>query len=141
MPRLSKLSKGGGHVGAPKKAAKQAAGVPASAAAATAGKADRPRKKRRRKLVKREIRHCQKTTDLLTSKSAFDRVVREIMQQSNVDLRIAPQALEALRIASEDAVTEVMVRANQVASRIGGRDGILIRDFQFAVGTYDHFTH
>lgn len=56
----------------------------------------------------------------------------------NPDMRLTPGAIDALRIAGENAVTEVMGRANEGAALIAGREGILLRDFKFAVGTFKH---
>ena len=49
----------------------------------------------------REIRHCQKSTHLLISKSPFQRLVREIAGEYKTDLRFQSQAVLALQEATE----------------------------------------
>ena len=49
----------------------------------------------------REIRHYQKSTELLIRKLPFNRLVREIAQDFKTDLRFQPQAVEALQEALE----------------------------------------
>ena len=49
----------------------------------------------------REIRKYQKTTDLLIRKLPFQRLVREIAQESKADLRFQSAAIGALQEASE----------------------------------------
>ena len=49
----------------------------------------------------REIRRYQKTTNLLIRKLPFQRLVREIAQQFNMDLRFQSTALLAIQEAAE----------------------------------------
>lgn len=49
----------------------------------------------------REIRHYQKSTDLLIRKLAFQRLVRELSQDFMTDLRWSSTGLHALQEASE----------------------------------------
>jgi histone H3/H4 len=103
--------------------------------------AKRARKaERRKRLVARDIKRCQATTELMTSRSAFERIVRDILRETNSDLRLQPKAIDALRISTETAVAEAMARSNEVAVNVAGREGVLKRDFQFAVSTFPHFT-
>ena len=101
-------------------------------------KQKKPRKKRRRKAWKSDIRKYttgKKATDMLTSKASFYRLVRDIMGRANPDMRITPSALESLRVSSEEAILEVMQRANLLARVCGGREGPLKRDWRVAVET------
>lgn len=104
----------------------------------------KPRKKGRRKRVKSEIRKLQtgkKCTHLLASKASVARLCREIISHSSNtgDMRITPNALEALHVAAEEVVTEAMARANEIASTCGNREGVLLRDFKMACRTLPHF--
>ena len=49
----------------------------------------------------REIRHYQKTTELLIRKLPFSRLVREVAQDFRTDLRFQAQAIAALQEAAE----------------------------------------
>ena len=49
----------------------------------------------------RDIRKCQKSTDLLIKKLPFQRLIRQIGQDCNIDLRFQSSALLALQEASE----------------------------------------
>ena len=130
---------------AAKKLEKAAKADPDAKSAAPIKKDEEPlvgakkRKRRRRRLWLKEIRDSQKSTEMMTSKAAFERLVREIMQGINDEMRIQPQALQALRISSEEAIVELMQRANTLAVKIGGREGPLARDFDTAARTFDHF--
>lgn len=67
-------------------------------------------KKRRYKpgtVALREIKHYQKSTDLLLPRAPFQRLVREITGNIDGDLRFAPQALIAIQEASEAYLTGV----------------------------------
>ncbi|XP_064122895.1 uncharacterized protein LOC135227034 isoform X2 [Macrobrachium nipponense] len=59
-----------------------------------------------------EIRHYQKTGNLLIPKLPFSRVVREIFQGFNKDLRIQQVALMALQEAAENYLVFLMEAAN-----------------------------
>lgn len=106
-----------------------------------AGLAKRARKAQKRKrLVLKDIKRCQATSELLTSRAAIARVVRDILGERNSNLRLQPEAIDALCVSTEAAVAEAMARSNECAARVAGREGVLLRDFQFAVSTLPHFT-
>lgn len=63
----------------------------------------------------REIRRYQKSTDLLLRKLPFSRLVREIMQGYNSNIRITQTAMMALQEASEDYMKDKMEMANLAA--------------------------
>lgn len=94
--------------------------------------------------MKSEIRKLQtgkKCTQLLASKASVARLCREIISDSSSmgDMRITPNALEALHVAAEEVVTEAMTRANEIARTCGNREGVLLRDFKMACKTLPHF--
>ena len=63
----------------------------------------------------REIKRYQKSTDLLLRKLPFSRLVREIIQGYNSNLRITQSAMMALQEASEDYIKDKMEMANLAA--------------------------
>ncbi len=63
----------------------------------------------------REIRKFQKTTNLLIRKLPFQRLVREIVQDYKVDLRVQTTALLALQEATEAFLTNMFNDANRCA--------------------------
>lgn len=68
----------------------------------------------------REIRHYQKSTDLLLRKLPFQRLIREIAQDFRADLRFQSAAIGALQVSSF---------ACEVAC-LGGRGGVPRRSFR-----------
>ena len=66
-----------------------------------AGGVKKPHRYRPGTVALREIRRYQKCTDLLLRKAPFQRLVREIMQDVNNDLRCQSTAMLALQEASE----------------------------------------
>ncbi len=54
----------------------------------------------------REIRRYQKTTEPLLKRTPFTRLVREILQNHSMDYRLKPEAVLALREASEAFIVE-----------------------------------
>jgi histone H3 len=66
-----------------------------------ATKAKKPRRYRPGTVALREIRKYQRTSDLLLRKLPFQRLVREIAQQQQADLRFQSTALLALQEAAE----------------------------------------
>lgn len=62
-----------------------------------------------------EIRKYQRSTDLLLSKAAFERVVRETAQLYAFDLRWQPLAIQALQHAAEALLVQVFEDANLCA--------------------------
>ncbi|KIW35781.1 histone H3 [Exophiala oligosperma] len=60
----------------------------------------------------REIRRYQKSTDLLIRKLPFQRLVREIAQSLNSDLRFQSSALGALQEAAENYLVSLFEDTN-----------------------------
>eukprot|EP00798_Chlamydomonas_sp_ICE-L_P009353 gene9353-biopygen9273 len=77
------------------KASKHASNIPAT------GGVKKPHRYRPGTVALREIRKYQKSTDLLIRKLPFQRLVREIAQDFNTDLRFQSSAVLALQEASE----------------------------------------
>ena len=63
----------------------------------------------------REIRKYQKTTDLLIKKLPFQRVVREIAQEFNSNLRFQASAVVALQEATESYIVGLFEDTNLCA--------------------------
>ena len=63
----------------------------------------------------REIRRYQKTTELLIRKLPFQRLVREIAQELNTELRFQASAMAALQEASEAYLTGLFDDTNLCA--------------------------
>ncbi len=80
----------------------------------------------------REIRKFQKTTDLLTRKAPFQRLVREIaLKFGKSDLRMQSTAVLALQEAAEYFMVDVFSNTNLCASH-GKRDTIMVKDLVLA---------
>merc|ERR1712078_469755 len=79
----------------------------------------------------REIKKFQKTTDLLLRRLPFQRLVREIAHEHNVDLMFQGQALLALQEASEMYLVGMFEDTNLAAIH-GKRVTIMPRDLQLA---------
>lgn len=95
-----------------------------------------PQKKRRRcragTCALREIRRYQKVTELLLRKKPFERLVREVVQEYKIDMRLAKPALEALQEACEMLLVEVLECTNLCAIH-GKRVTIFKRDLHLAL--------
>ena len=79
---------------------KQLATKAARNAAPTAGGVRKPHRYRPGTVALREVRRYQKSTDLLIRKAPFQRLVREIAQDFNSDLRFQSTAVLALQEVS-----------------------------------------
>ena len=75
----------------------------------------------------REIRRCQKSTELLIRKLPFLRLVREIAQQIKSDLRFQSTAVLALQEAAKDHLVKMFQQVNVCAIH-GGRVTIKPKD-------------
>lgn len=75
----------------------------------------RPRRYRPGTVALREIRRYQKGTDLLIRKLPFQRLVREITQDFNYQLRFQTTALLALQEAAEAFLVSLFEDANLCA--------------------------
>lgn len=97
----------------------------------TAGGVKKPRRYRPGTVALRQIREFQKTTELLIRKLPFQRLVREITQNINTDLRFQSAAMEALQEASEAYLISMLENSNEAAIH-SGRVTIFPRDIQLA---------
>ncbi|XP_076893836.1 histone H3.3a-like [Bidens hawaiensis] len=80
----------------------------------------------------REIRKYQKTSELLISKSPFQRLVREIAQDYMVDLRFQSHAVFALQEAAEAYLMGPFEDTNLCAIH-AKRVTIMVKDIQLAL--------
>ncbi|OIR57849.1 MAG: histone H3 [Amphiamblys sp. WSBS2006] len=79
----------------------------------------------------REIRKYQKSTDLLIRKLPFQRLVREIAQETKADLRFQTTAILALQEASEAYLVSLFEDVNLCAIH-SKRVTIMSKDIQLA---------
>lgn len=79
----------------------------------------------------REIRRYQKSTDLLIRKLPFQRLIREIAQETKTDLRFQSAAVAALQEAAEAYLVGLFEDTNLCAIH-AKRVTIMIRDIQLA---------
>lgn len=79
----------------------------------------------------REIRRYQKSTELLIRKLPFQRLVREIAQESKADLRFQSTAIAALQEAAEAYLVSLFEDVNLCAIH-AKRVTIMVRDIQLA---------
>ncbi len=63
----------------------------------------------------KEIAFYQSTTSLLMSKAAFERLVREIANNNHVAIRWNKKAIEALQVAAEQYLIEILKTGNDIA--------------------------
>ena len=92
----------------------------------------KPRRLRPGTKALQEIKKYQKTTDLLIRRAPFQRLVREVqLNFSHETLRWENRALEALQVASEQYLIEILHDANlcTIQSR---RVTIMVKDIQLA---------
>ena len=79
----------------------------------------------------REIRRYQRSTELLMRKVPFQRLVREIAQESKTDLRFQSSAVVALHEASEAYLVGLFEDTNRCAIHVK-RVTIMPKDIQLA---------
>ncbi len=79
----------------------------------------------------REIRHYQKTVDLLMPHAPFYRLVREILTKIQPDMKLGIYAVHALQEASESYLVQLMEHA-YLCSIHAGRITLLPKDLQLA---------
>ncbi len=79
----------------------------------------------------REIRRYQKTTGIIINKLPFQRLVREVAQGFNTDLRFESHALMALQEASEAYLVGLFEDVNLCAIH-AKRVTIMVKDMQLA---------
>lgn len=68
----------------------------------------------------REIRKYQKSTSLLIPSLPFERLVRDIAQDYENDLRFTEEALKAIQSAAETYMTETLSNAERLSIHRGG---------------------
>ena len=91
------------------------------------GRVRKPRRWRSGTVALREIRKCQKSTELLIRKLPFQRLLREIVQKIKDDLRFQSTAVLALQDAAEDYLVKMFQQVN-VCAMHGGRVTIQPKD-------------
>ena len=86
---------------------------------------------RQRKLVK-QINTLASSGNNVVPKQPFNRLVHEVLQGQG-EYSIRGEAVEALQCASEDFITEVFAKANNV-SHYASRDTVTQHDLRMALG-------
>ena len=89
----------------------------------------KPRRFRPGTVSLRQIRKYQKSTELLIQKLPFQRLVREVCQKMDQDLRFQSTALLALQEAAENYLVGMFEQVNLCAIH-GGRVTIQEKDIQ-----------
>jgi len=79
----------------------------------------------------RQIRRYQKSTDLLLRKLPFQRLVRDIAQQLRPDVRMQPEALQAMQHSLEHYIVSVFEDSN-LSSLHAKRVTVMAKDVQLA---------
>ncbi|KAE8259375.1 hypothetical protein A4X13_0g1057 [Tilletia indica] len=103
----------------------------AAAAAAGVVGVKRPHRYKPGTVALREIRRYQKSTELLIRKMPFQRLVREIVQNRDKDMRMQSSAIAALQEASEAYIVDLFHDVNLAAIH-AKRVTILPRDMHLA---------
>jgi histone H3 len=79
----------------------------------------------------REIRRYQKSTEMLMRRAAFQRVVRDRIQEVGGEMRIQGRAMDALQCYMEHFIVELFSHANEAAIH-AKRVTVQQRDVRFA---------
>ncbi|KAF1746065.1 hypothetical protein GCK72_022517 [Caenorhabditis remanei] len=79
----------------------------------------------------REIRRYQKSTDFLIRKAQFQRLIKQIVQDLNVEFRFQSAGIEALRCGAESYLVELFADTNLCAIH-AKRITIMPKDIQLA---------
>ncbi len=95
------------------------------------GGVKRPHRYRPGTVALREIRHYQKSTELLIRKLPFQRLVRELAQECKADLRFQGSAILALQEAAEAYLVGIFEDTNLCAIH-AKRVTIMPKDIQLA---------
>lgn len=91
------------------------------------------RKRKPGVMALREIRHYQKSTDLLLQKRPFQRLTREVVSSiSNEDYRMQSTALLALQEAAEAYLTDLFDDSYHLALH-AHRVTLMVKDLQLAL--------
>ena len=93
------------------------------------GGVKKPHRYRPGTVALREIRRYQKSTDLLIRKAPFGRVVREILQEKNKDIRAQAVAVAATQEAAE-AYTVGLYEDTNLSAIHAKRVTIMPKDMQ-----------
>ena len=94
------------------------------------GRVRKPRRFRPGTVALREIRKYQKSTELLIRKIPFQRLVREIVYQTQgQDYRFQSTALLALQEAAEDFLVRMFEQCNHIAIH-GKRTTVMVKDIR-----------
>lgn len=95
------------------------------------GGVKKPHRYRPGTVALREIRKYQKSTELLISKAPFQRLVKEIAQDFNTNLRFQYSAIAALQEVTETFIT-TLFEDTQLCAIHAGRVTIKPKDMQLA---------
>lgn len=95
------------------------------------GGVKKPHRYRPGTVALRDIRHYQRSTELLMQKVPFQRLVREIAQDFKNDLRFQGKAILALQEASEAYLVDLFQETN-LAALHAKRVTIMSKDIQLA---------
>ena len=110
---------------------KQLATKAARKSAPATGGVKKPHRYRPGTVALREIRRYQKSTDLLIRKLPFQRLVREVAQDFNTNMRFQDAALNCLQEAVEAEVVVNMENGNLAAIH-SGRVTLMEKDLKLA---------
>ena len=110
---------------------KQLATKAARKSAPAAGGVKKPHRYRPGTVALCQIRRYQKSTDLLLRKAPFQRLVREISQDYQDDMRFQATALQAIQEAAESYLVGLYEDTNLCAIH-GKRITIMPKDIQLA---------
>ena len=96
--------------------------------------ADTTRRRRMRPgtVALREIRRYQRSTELLIKRSPFERLVKEILKESNSTMRLQSTAVLAIQEASESYLVGLFEDANLCAIH-AKRVTLMTKDMQLAL--------
>lgn len=81
-----------------------------------------------------DIRRLQKSTDLLMSKAPIIKLIKEISQSQNKDMRWRAEALELLQHYAENKAVEFFQDTNRAAIH-GGRVTVMKQDIRFVASS------
>jgi len=95
----------------------------------------KPRMKRRAKpgeRALREIQTLQRSTKPILPRAPIQRIVSEVLQDVNVNLRVSAAAVDAIREMSDAMLTKNFKLANKLALDVGRRTTVTSADFKTA---------
>ena len=112
MARTKQTTRKGTGSKAPRK---QLSGKAAFRAAPATGGVKKPHRYKPGTVALREIRKYQKSTELLIRKLPFQRLVREVAQDFNTNMRFQQESILALQDASEAYIVSILSKSNMAA--------------------------